>query len=224
MSNTRVATRQELARVLAGTNRVTGTTTAAGAATGLTVIDPQSKRSLPQRGHFGGGIIHMNDGAHAGDWRRVASYDPSTGTFTVDRAWQIDYTGSGVTTDATAKTLTDTRRNWATNSLVGLVITCNTRTLTVTSNTATVATGSAGWSADPGDGYAYSIPAYAVPADVNFEILLTLNFVQMNEVIDRALRKMLYPTLAVPSLMADADMEASGTDSWSSSSATLAKA
>jgi len=42
--------------------------------------------------------------------------------------------------------------------------------------------------------------------------------------IDRALRKMLYRTLAVPSLVADADMEASGTTSWTDDgSITIAK-
>ena len=224
MSVTKLQIRQELARLLAGTNLVTGITTSAGAATGLTMIDTQYKSSLLQSGNFVGSHIYMNNGAHAGDWRRVASYDPATGTFTVDRAWQVAYTGLGVTTDATAKTLTDTRRNWSTNSLVGLVITCNTRTLTVTSNTATVATGSAGWSADPGDGYSYAIPAYAVPADTSYEILLTMNFTQMNEVIERAMRKMLYLMPALPSLLSDSDMEDSGVDSWlAGTGATVSK-
>ena len=70
------------------------------------------------------------------------------------------HTGSAnaaVTTDATAKTLTDTRVSWTTNEWVGEIVTCNSETLTITSNTATVLTGTGGWSGDPGDEHSYKI-------------------------------------------------------------------
>lgn len=72
-------------------------------------------------------------------------------------AYGLTATGTGVTTDDTAKTLTDARQAWTTNEWVGEIVTCNSQTLTVTSNTATVLTGTGGWSSDPGDGHAYKI-------------------------------------------------------------------
>lgn len=52
---------------------------------------------------------------------------------------------AGTATSVGATTLTDTTASWTPGALVGTTITCGGRTLVVTSNTATVATGSAGW-------------------------------------------------------------------------------
>ena len=58
------------------------------------------------------------------------------------------------TTAGSPGTLTDTRAAWTTNEWAGRVVTCNSQTLTVASNTATVLTGG-DWSGDPGDGAAW---------------------------------------------------------------------
>jgi len=90
----------------------------------------------------------------------VSTFVATPGTwFRLDfRGWTAAFKtdGAGVTTNSNT-TLEDTRQSWVTNEHVGAVVTCNTQTMTVTGNTATVLTGSGGWSADPGDGYAYSI-------------------------------------------------------------------
>jgi hypothetical protein len=66
--------------------------------------------------------------------------------------------------------------------------------------------------------------AEAITASDSLEIHPVIHPTLINQAIDRALRKMLYPTLALPSLLADADMEASGTSSWTGDgSITLAK-
>ena len=72
-------------------------------------------------------------------------------------AYGYTATGTGVTTDATAKTLTDARAAWTIDEWIGEIVTCNSQTLTITSNTATVLTGTGGWSSDPSDGHAYKI-------------------------------------------------------------------
>jgi len=80
----------------------------------------------------------------------------------------------------------------------------------------------------------YDASAGQFTMDAAFSAAVTLNDkvemhsrihpVVLHECIDSALRKMMYPTIAVPSLMADADMEASGTTSWTAGGgATLAK-
>lgn len=57
----------------------------------------------------------------------------------------------------TNTTLTDTRQAWGVNGAVGDVVTCNGKTMTVTSNSSTVLTG-ASWSGggNPGNGNAYN--------------------------------------------------------------------
>lgn len=65
--------------------------------------------------------------------------------------------GTGVTTVFASDTLTDLRAEWVTDEWVGYVVTCNSKTMTITSNTATVLTGSGAWSADPGQGNSYAI-------------------------------------------------------------------
>lgn len=63
--------------------------------------------------------------------------------------------GSGCTTTNT--TLTDSNAGFGTNEFVGATVTCNGKTATVTSNTGTVLTMSAGWSGsgNPGNAQAY---------------------------------------------------------------------
>ena len=68
-----------------------------------------------------------------------------------------------VTTDNT--TLTDTRVAWTVNMWAGYVVTCNGKTMTVVSNTATAMTG-ATWSGggNPGNGFAWSMSgSFVVP-------------------------------------------------------------
>jgi hypothetical protein len=72
--------------------------------------------------------------------------------------------GAAVTTTNT--TLADTRQSWITNEWVGSIVTCNAKTMTVTSNTATTLTG-ASWSGggNPGNGNAWTLDGKAaVPA------------------------------------------------------------
>ena len=54
-------------------------------------------------------------------------------------------------------TLTDTRVSWVTNQWVGALCTCNSQTMTVTSNTATVLTSTTDWSSDPGDAASWTL-------------------------------------------------------------------
>lgn len=65
---------------------------------------------------------------------------------------------ANVAVTTTNTTLTDTREAWVVNSWVGAVVTCNGKTMTVTSNTATTLTG-ASWSGggNPGNEFAWSI-------------------------------------------------------------------
>lgn len=102
---------------------------------------------------------------------------PITGTTTYDKVsryaaasnnghlLEVKFTGTaafGGTANAavttTNTTLTDTRLSLTTNAAVGLVVTCDGKTMTVTSNTADTLTGSA-WSGggNPGDGDAWSL-------------------------------------------------------------------
>src|SRR3990167_2263773 len=63
------------------------------------------------------------------------------------------------TTTGPPGTLTDTREAWPTNQWVGATVTCNGKTMVIASNTATVLTGTAGWSGggNPGNGNAWTI-------------------------------------------------------------------
>ena len=67
------------------------------------------------------------------------------------------YGSANAAVTTTNTTLTDTRLNLAINSLAGAVVQCGTKSLTVTSNTATTLTGS-GWSGggNPGNGLAWN--------------------------------------------------------------------
>lgn len=220
--STRKAIRIEVGELLSGGRSVSSTVTTAGAGTGLTVIDTSLKSTLLDNYAVTGDTLLLTSGACDGFWRRVASYAATSGTFTVDEAFTIAASGTGVTTTDT--TLADTKQAWAVNSVIGYVITCNSKTMTVTSNTATTLTG-ASWSGggNPGDGHVYAAVG-AVAADVTYELHSVLHPDRIESSIDRALRKMDYETLALPSLMADADMEASGTTSYTGGAGvTLAK-
>jgi hypothetical protein len=63
------------------------------------------------------------------------------------------------TTTGPPGTLTDTRESWDVDALSGAVITCNGKTMTITTNTATTVTGTGGWSGggNPGDGNSWSL-------------------------------------------------------------------
>lgn len=66
-------------------------------------------------------------------------------------------TASGVTTTDT--TLTDAREAWTTDEWIDDIVTCGGKAMTVTGNTATVLTGSGGWSGggNPGNGHSWII-------------------------------------------------------------------
>lgn len=69
-----------------------------------------------------------------------------------------------------------------------------------------------------------NVTSAAVTASDQVEIWLTLHPNLVHEAIDRALRKMLYRSPALPSLLADGDMETSGYADWTAgTSATVAK-
>lgn len=138
--------------------------------TGMLIHEPNTIRA-PLR--FGGALLSgaanppqyffetdVNDsGADDGRPRLyvIAPEAAEINCYKLSLAYGYTATGAGVTTDTTAKTLTDARAAWTTSEWIGEVVTCNSQTLTITSNTATVLTGSGGWSADPGDGNAYKI-------------------------------------------------------------------
>ncbi len=95
-------------------------------------------------------------------WSKVSRYAAANNT---GRFLEVKLDGSAamggsanaaVTTNDT--TLTDTRLSLTTNCLIGATITCDSKTMTITSNTATVLTGS-GWSGggNPGNGDAWSL-------------------------------------------------------------------
>jgi len=72
--------------------------------------------------------------------------------------FQVDLSANAAAS-TTDTTLTDTRAEFTTNQWVGFVVTCNSKTMTVTSNTATVLTGTGGWSGggNPGNGKAWEM-------------------------------------------------------------------
>lgn len=221
MSNTRKVIRKEVNRLLSGGQITSATVTTAGAATGLTVIDTAYKSTLLSDDLFTGDPILLTSGACDGLWRRIASFAATSGTFTVDEAFTFTADGTGVI--ITSTTLTDARQAWTVNSFVGYVITCDSKTMTVTSNTATVLTGASWAASDPGDGNSYSVVG-AVAVGVTYELFHVLHPSRIEECVSHALRKIDYETMAIPSLLADADMEASGTTSYTAGAgATLAK-
>jgi hypothetical protein len=96
----------------------------------------------------------------------------SGGILTMGIADTSGTANAAVTTNDT--TLTDTRLAMTTNYYVGATITCNGKTMTVTSNTATVFTG-ASWSGggNPGNGYAWTSTGLTMPSTssgyINFD-------------------------------------------------------
>jgi len=221
MSSTRKVIRHEVGELLAGGRSVSSTITTAGTNTGADLIDTTLKSTLLDNYPFTGDTIRLTSGACVDQWKRVASYVATSGTFTLDDPFVFTATGTGVT--ITATTLTDARQAWEVNSFKDYVITCDEKTMTVTSNTATVLTGAAWAASDPSAGKSYACVG-STAVGVTYEIYSVLHPDRIESSIDRALRKMDYETLALPSLMADADMEASGTTSYSSGTGvTLAK-
>lgn len=95
-------------------------------------------------------------------WSKASRYAAANNT---GRFLEVKFTGAaamGGTANAavttTDTTLTDTRLSLTTNCLIGATITCNGKTMTITSNTATALTGSA-WSggSNPGNSQAWSL-------------------------------------------------------------------
>lgn len=135
--------------------------------------------------------INFEDKLYFVDGRYMYYYDPATDTATQDKdfgagkaavdgcvfnnelivamgeqekIWKRTKTLTGTANAAvttTDTTLVDTRLNMETDAWVDGVITCNGKTMTVTSNSATTFTG-ASWSggANPGNGNSYSIPGF----------------------------------------------------------------
>jgi len=106
-----------------------------------------------------GGLAVKSSGSLTGEIRDCEFSSNNTGM-----ALKVGLTGTAnaaVTT--TINSLTDTRLVMLTNEYIGRVVTCNGKTMTVTSNTATTFTG-ASWSGggSPGNGYAWSLSAAEV--------------------------------------------------------------
>lgn len=157
--------------------------------------------------------------------RQIGTYTPASGTLTPIDPFGFSYSGTGVTTTDT--TLTDARRAWATDEHVGDVVTCNSKTMTVTGNTATILTG-ASWSggSNPGNGHPYSIGSI-VPADCQYEIHYDLPPNSLKECINRALRGKRRQWFGGLSELADGDMETSTAATiatyWTASNCTPTK-
>lgn len=82
----------------------------------------------------------------------------STGTAFGIQWQRVIPNDTGTSTGSSSTTLTDTSKSWTANVHVGREVICNGKTLIVTSNTATVLTGSAGWvGGDPGSPNFYTI-------------------------------------------------------------------
>lgn len=90
---------------------------------------------------------------------------------------------SGTATGVSHTTITDTGKNWPTNTMIGNTVTMGGRTLVITSNTTTVLTGSAGWQggADPSAG-AYTIDQFS------YGVVFTANHVSFAPVLGMAMR------------------------------------
>src|SRR3990172_2838488 len=73
----------------------------------------------------------------------------------------VAYTAAAAVTTTTGPpgTLTDTRQAWNDGQFKHYLVTCNGKTMTVASNSATGLTGTAGWSGggNPGNGFAYTL-------------------------------------------------------------------
>jgi hypothetical protein len=90
------------------------------------------------------------------EFRRILLFGyPTNNNVDISRAFTYS---AGTTTAISDTSLTDTAQNWVVNALIGRVLTCNTKTMTITANTATVATGT-GWSGggNPGTPQAYTL-------------------------------------------------------------------
>lgn len=86
-----------------------------------------------------------------------ASHDAS-GPLADDGSLVEEFLDSGTSTGVTPTTLEDTSKAWATDTWIGAIVTSDGKTLTVTSNTGTVLTGTAGWSpSDPASGLFYKV-------------------------------------------------------------------
>lgn len=101
-----------------------------------------------------------SSGANAG-WRTAASASAAR-TGGVGGLLVSKSADSGTSTSDTAGppgTMTDSGKTWTVDQWVGYICTCGGKTITIASNTATVLTGTAGWSGggSPVDGSTYTI-------------------------------------------------------------------
>ncbi|KKN82255.1 hypothetical protein LCGC14_0310680 [marine sediment metagenome] len=141
--------------VVAGQVLVKGTPTSTGADYAVAVFDTDDDLSVD---------LQTDGGTDA-----VASVASSPGIVANNSGAIVGTSGNMTSTDTT---LTDTDHAFTVNEFVGATITSEGQTLFVTSNTATVMTGSAGWSGggNPGDAVAWTMtvpPASLVAATFN---------------------------------------------------------
>lgn len=149
------------------------------------------------------------------------------GTFTISPGFSMDpnVTDSG-TADAavttTNTTLADTRESWAVNQWVGATVTATVsgKTMVVTSNTATVLTGAAGWSGggNPGDTIAWTMTVPVIP-----KLLFFYNGLSPYDLLEAV--RSVQRTVAVPrylpmTLIPDGDMESETTGQWTNAVGT----
>lgn len=119
----------------------------------------------------------------------VGGLGGSTGTLTLTGGEFGDEgtaTAAVSTTAGSPGTLTDTRVSWTTNQWVGATVTCNSKTLVVTSNTSTVLTGG-DWSADPGDAASWAMTGvcpYILISSSPVALKKAINRVQQNDYVE----------------------------------------
>src|SRR3990172_382 len=129
----------------------------------------------------------------------------ASGTYTMSPAYGSSPGSSGTANAAvttTDTTLTDTRVTWTVDQWIGAVVTCDAKTMTVTSNTATVLTGT-GWSggSNPGDGDAWTLTG------LSSYFLYGLTMFEIDDAINNIVRSLHLPRYVALSLLNDGNME-----------------
>lgn len=214
-------------RLYAEKQHIVSMATATGAAAGATLIDARliDNRSDADTLKFVDAWVRI-PAQTTPYWeqeciRQIGAYAPATGTLTPIDPFGFAYDGTGVQTNNT--TLTDARRSWAVNAHAGNVVTCGGKTMTVTSNTATVLTG-ASWSGggSPGNSVNYSITQIA-PAATIYELHYELPPAGLKDCVNRSLRNLRRLTFAPITQVTDGGMEASGVASWAATNCTPTK-
>ncbi len=139
---------------------VTGTATSGTSATLVDTTEPGLYYSSGDANLFNRWFVY-NELSGAIGRVTVGGLTGSSGTLALTGGeFGAEGTGTAAVSTTTAGgtgTLTDTRVSWVTNQWVGALCTCNTKVMTVTSNTAQTLTSTTDWDADPGDAAAWTL-------------------------------------------------------------------